>query len=1079
MNKLFINILALLLTMATNAVAQDATSTYSANSVLANGKWAKISVSETGICKLTQDVIQKAGFSDLSKVRVYGYGGGLIPQKLTQSWLADHDDLKEIATYSDGNAKYFYGEGTVTWESATAETRTRNAYANYGCYFITQGDATPLACTEQQLLETLTAGNNAYHTLIEEEKYSYSSMGRDLVSSTEIKAGTSSSFTITIPSGNTSATIAVRVAAGAKGSCQITIGESSYNSTFSFGDYDKQKFVLKTRTDSNILKYADADGNIQYPVTIKNSGSNPLRLDYISATFATPRKVTSLEQASIVAAKYVENVNNQNHHADSSVDLVIIIPTSGNTLSAAEELAKFHAEHDGMTYRIIKANELYNEFSSGTPDVSAYKRYLKMFYDKATKDLTNVMGTDIADTIPSGMPKNVLLFGSSVWDNRMITTKNLSADDYLLGYQTENSVGTLTSLLSDDFIAVMQDERNIHVDDNESKDRDLRFGIGIGRISATNSSDAHNVVEKIKHYCTTTPETAWQNDIMLIGDDGDSNSHMTNANSVADAIIKNHPGYNVRKVMLDAYALESFSTGDRYPAATTVVTKQQADGALIMDYVGHSSWVTLSHEKLLELSDFKKFKGENYPLWITAGCETMPFDLNLENLGEAALFNNNGGAIAFYGTTRTVVESRNAQINTTFTNRVLSYDKAGKPLTLGEAQRKAKNDLVRGGVAAYDYTVNKHAYVLLGDPAMSLALPQYKAVIDSINGNSGSDIVKVKGLGYMNVAGHIEDMSGKRIDTFNGKVRVTVKDSKVNILCRNNNDEDNTFNYNDRPTTLYSGSSIVNNGTFQFTFRMPQEINNDGGNGLITLYAYEESSNIKANGETDRFAIEGWEEYNNDNLGPSIFCYLNSSNFSNGGTVGKTPFFVAEIQDKDGINATGTSLGHNMELVIDGMASLTYDLTSNFVYDSGSSTAGQTYYVIPELTTGEHSLTFRAWDLLNNSSTVSLNFNVAKGVQPELTDIRVSPNPVKGTTTFYVTHDMQGSEATVRVEIIDPCGKMVEAMEWYDTFSSTRQQTSYRWTPSGIAPGIYLYRVRLSHDGSDYVSKTKKLIIAQ
>ena len=36
-----------------------------------------------------------------------------------------------------------------------------------------------------------------------------------------------------------------------------------------------------------------------------------------------------------------------------------------------------------MIVRIIPADELYNEFSSGTPDANAYRRYLKMLYDRA------------------------------------------------------------------------------------------------------------------------------------------------------------------------------------------------------------------------------------------------------------------------------------------------------------------------------------------------------------------------------------------------------------------------------------------------------------------------------------------------------------------------------------------------------------------------------------------------------------------------------------------------------------------------------------------------------------------------
>ena len=62
---------------------------YKTTSVLSTGKWAKISVPSTGIFRLTDAVIRRAGFTDMSKVRIYGYGGNLVPERLTQQWIAD------------------------------------------------------------------------------------------------------------------------------------------------------------------------------------------------------------------------------------------------------------------------------------------------------------------------------------------------------------------------------------------------------------------------------------------------------------------------------------------------------------------------------------------------------------------------------------------------------------------------------------------------------------------------------------------------------------------------------------------------------------------------------------------------------------------------------------------------------------------------------------------------------------------------------------------------------------------------------------------------------------------------------
>ena len=78
---------------------------YADHSVLASGQWAKIQVPETGIYQLTDAVIKQAGFSNPSKVRIYGYGGAVQPEKLTSDYLASTDDLKEVATCTIGGRR--------------------------------------------------------------------------------------------------------------------------------------------------------------------------------------------------------------------------------------------------------------------------------------------------------------------------------------------------------------------------------------------------------------------------------------------------------------------------------------------------------------------------------------------------------------------------------------------------------------------------------------------------------------------------------------------------------------------------------------------------------------------------------------------------------------------------------------------------------------------------------------------------------------------------------------------------------------------------------------------------------------
>lgn len=118
---------------------------------------------------------------------------------------------------------------------------------------------------------------------------------------------------------------------------------------------------------------------------------------------------------------------------------------------------------------------------------------------------------------------------------------------------------------------------------------------------------------------------------------------------------------------------------------------------MIMDYAGHASETQVSHENVLKITDFKEFRNTNLPLWVTACCDIMPFDGVTSNIGEEAVLNPNGGAVAFYGTTRTVYAMENKYINRAFMRRVLSYVD-GKPITLGEAHRLAQNDIMMGSV---------------------------------------------------------------------------------------------------------------------------------------------------------------------------------------------------------------------------------------------------------------------------------------------------------------------------------------------------------------------------------------------
>ncbi len=1021
---------------------------YSAHSVLASGSWAKIRVNDTGVFELTNDVIRKAGFTDINKVKIFGYGGNLQPEKISSEYLASTDDLKEVSQCIVNGKHLFYGKGPVSWSSQTATTRTRNPYSDYGYYFITQTDDEVSTVDSTTFVNSFYHSNEDYHSLYEVDAYAWFFGGRNLVDSKAINLGSAATFTLDNNTGSTSGRMNITVTAGTATTVTIHVNDSLVGTrSMTVGTYDKG-----TSASLSVLLKSLKEKNT---VTVTTTSGGPVRLDYISIAYDKPREDYDLTK-SHPTAEYVYNITNQDRHADGFADMVIIIPTSQKLLAQAQRLKAFHEEHDSMRVNIVPADELYNEFSSGTPDANAYRRYLKMLYDKAETD--------------KDLPKYLLLMGDCVWDNRMLTstTRNLNPDDYLLCFESENSYNEIYCFVDDGWFCLLDEGEGANPQRSDMLD------MAVGRFPVSNETDAKTMVDKTIAYVNNTNAGAWQNTLIFLGDDGNNNIHMEDVNDVADEVQKNHPGYYIKKVLWDSYELVSGATGNTYPEVTKLLKAQQSAGALIFDYAGHGSESQISHERVLSISDFAGFTNTNLPLWITASCDIMPFDGTDPTIGETAVLNSKGGAFAFFGTTRTVYANYNKRINGAFMRYVLQRTD-GKPNTLGEAQRLAKNYMITSG---QDLTENKLQFSLLGDPAVALNLPEPSLVVDSINGIAvgSTDMPKLKAGSMATIIGHVADKNA-----FNGIVTATVRDSEEQITCRNNdNSATKAFVYNDRTKNLFNGSDSIRNGRFKLSFAVPMDINYSDKSGLVNLFGVSNDKKSTVHGANDSFIVGGTDSMGNDSIGPSIYCYLNSPDFVNGGNVNTTPYFFAQVTDEDGINASGAGIGHDLMLIIDGDMAKTYNLNDNFTYDFGSYTSGSTYYSIPALEVGTHTLQFRAWDIFNNSSTSTLRFNVVNGLEPSIADISCTQNPARTSTTFIITHDRAGSDIDVIIDVMDTAGRILWSYTGQNTAESGTSTVDWNLTDNSgreLQTGIYLYRARIACDGSKYTSKTKKLII--
>jgi hypothetical protein len=122
------------------------------SSVLATGKWYKVSVSADGLYQIDHALLKKLGI-DPSKVnpttlKVYGYPNGMLPQA---NATPRQEDLREMAItvsgeddgkFNSGDRIIFYGQGPDEhYYNAAKETfwYQNNLYSDKNFYFLTYG----------------------------------------------------------------------------------------------------------------------------------------------------------------------------------------------------------------------------------------------------------------------------------------------------------------------------------------------------------------------------------------------------------------------------------------------------------------------------------------------------------------------------------------------------------------------------------------------------------------------------------------------------------------------------------------------------------------------------------------------------------------------------------------------------------------------------------------------------------------------------------------------------------------------------------------------------------------------------
>jgi hypothetical protein len=1102
--------------------------TYSSSSVLAQGKFVKIHVINSGVYKLTYEDLVNMGV-DPSNVRIFGYGGAVLDQNFLSTKI---DDLPECAIWMEkgsdgifnaGDYILFYAQGVNAWnydKTLLMFTHSVNYYSKYAYYFVTSDagtgkkiqDITPIVPAdvtinpieeftdyqlhEKDLINLCKSGKEFYGEPFDNIlSYNFPLTFQNAVVSAPVytrldvaaAAVGTSTFSLSLNSGQTKTLSLSKIAGdnyeqakGATGLFTFNSTGDSFNFTVAYTKYNPTSIGYLNYLEVNARRQLTMNGSVMQFQNVDYLGMNSYNQYLLSSAnsnvkiwdITDPENINNMVTTNIggklsfTASGYnVANylaidtkdasafskpeidgqIQNQNLHALDPVNMVIIV--NPLFLAQAQTLAQAHREKDNLSVAVVTTDQVYNEFSSGTPDATAYRWFMKMLYDRANS--TNNT-TD--------MPKYLLLFGRGTFDNRKLLQN--SGDNLILTYQAENSLNITLSYVTDDYFGLLNDNEGTQVPSN-------LIDIGIGRFPVTTVQQATDLVNKTIGYMNNQNKGNWKNQLCFLADDGDASLHARQADSVASTVSKLYPAYQVNKIYLDAFQQVVNASGQSYPLAKSKFMNLLRSGIFLLDYTGHASPSGWANENILTTNDVKNLSNQNLPIVVGATCDFLQYDEEVVSGGEQVVLNPLGGGIGILSSARPVYASQNLNLNLYF-NQNLFKRINGENLRVGDALEFAKNTI--------GSEINKLCYVYMGDPAVKLTFPtKYQILTTKINQSTSFGNDTLRAMSVANIQGKVADYNGNTITGFNGVVHATIYD-KIQRITTLNNEGDGALTYSDRPNTLFSGDAAVTNGMFNISFMLPKDIKYNFGTGRINYYAQESTDGSEAQGYFENFVVGGTYSDNLvDTIGPDVKLYLNSTNFVTGDKVNETPLLIANVNDEHGINTVGSGIGHDIMLTIDNDPAQSYILNDYFQADANSYTTGTLNFKLPEMVNGKHTLTFRVWDLLNNSTVSSIDFEVVKGLTPQIFSIYNYPNPVKTSTKIIVNHDRPETILSTTVEIFDLAGRKI----WSFSQSSA---DNISWNliandGSKVQPGIYLYRVSIKTSDSNITSKTNKMLI--
>ena len=697
---------------------------------------------------------------------------------------------------------------------------------------------------------------------------------------------------------------------------------------------------------------------------------------------------------------------NQNLHSLDTPDMLII--TTDECHDQANRLADLHRQYQGFDVQVVSHQDIFNEFSSGTPTAMAYRRMAKMFYDRDSEKF-----------------RYLLLMGASIYDNRLLLPEHAmyTPDKMLLCYQPDNVDFQLkddTSSTSDSYFALLHDNSTGNIIDTREESGYHNMMISVGRIPAISNYQAKIYVDKAERYMREGVSAEARTRALLFADDGNADIHLVNSESVALQINASLPTTAVSRAHNGIYPWEK-KVGLQ---ARQKVMETLEKGVGFFYYSGHGRPDCFTSEGIWTKLLVNRTKISQYPLMFFSSCNAFSFDRQDDNICETTLFAENGGTVALISAAREVFNNENRQLAMLY---LKYWGEAGPQDCYADIFRKMRNynfydrnyQGARGTTMAYNFG---------GDPALPLYPFVHSVELTEINGNDTSDGDVVLLPMQSNIfAGRVTDKEGNLQEDYNGTATIFVYESGrpvPNLYSDKAPASDrNVAEVMIEDDLLCMVKLPVVNGTIHGEAVIPAPSRPGQGARIIIAADVKDAPALNASGIIKDVRIEepspdAISSYTDDT--EIVAIYLGDETYSDGSVVGPSTTFHAEIKGAGAASTVqATGINQSVKLVLDNKEKI--DRLQTFMH---TDVDGVITIDLPMegLSEGTHTLTLTVTGLSGNIISESLNFQV---VNDETEIILLSDKAiVTDEVTFSVEHNFP-ADYTARLIIEDISGKHI------------------------------------------------------